>query len=42
MESGTKMPTFVAQKPEYSVVRGCGKLLEDKKLLSGVRVVGGL
>lgn len=41
MESGTKIPTFVAKKPEHSVVQGCGKLLEDKKLLSGVRVVGG-
>jgi rod shape-determining protein MreB and related proteins len=42
IEEGTKMPTFVAKKPEYCVVRGCQKLLENEDLLTQVRTVGGL
>lgn len=38
----TKMPVWVADEPMTCVVRGCGKLLEDNKLLDRVRVTGGL
>lgn len=38
----TKIPTWVAEKPEDCVVKGCGKLVEDEKLLNKVRVVGGI
>ena len=37
-----KMPVWVVDDPQTAVVRGCGKLLEDGKLLERVRVkVGG-
>ncbi len=38
----TKMPVWLADKPMSAVVRGCGKVLEDAKLLKKVQVVGGL
>jgi rod shape-determining protein MreB len=38
----TKMPVWVADDPLTCVVRGCGKLLEDGRLLGRVRVTGGL
>ncbi len=41
IEEGTKMPVFVGKNAEHCVVRGCGKLLDDKKLLNQIRIVGG-
>jgi rod shape-determining protein MreB len=38
----TKMPVWVADDPMTCVVRGCGRLLEDNRLLDRVRVTGGL
>ncbi|OGY18203.1 MAG: rod shape-determining protein [Candidatus Chisholmbacteria bacterium RIFCSPLOWO2_01_FULL_50_28] len=38
----TKMPVWVADDPQTAVVRGCGMLLEDARLLSKVRVRGAL
>lgn len=38
----TKIPVIVAEDPLTTVVRGCGKVLEDDKLLSRVKVTGGL
>lgn len=38
----TKMPVWVADDPMTAVVRGCGQLLENDKLLKKVRVVRGL
>jgi len=38
----TKMPVWLADEPMTCVVRGCGKVLEDKGLLKRVRVTGGL
>ncbi|PIS14073.1 rod shape-determining protein [Candidatus Shapirobacteria bacterium CG09_land_8_20_14_0_10_47_13] len=38
----TKMPVWLADDPMTVVVRGCGKLLADEKLLARVRVTGGL
>lgn len=37
-----KMPVWVADDPQTAVVRGCGKLLENEKLLRQVKVTGGL
>lgn len=37
-----KMPVWLAEKPEETVVRGCGIVLENADLLARVRVVGGL
>lgn len=42
ISESTKMPVWVADDPLTCVVRGCGKVLEDKSLLGKVRVVGGL
>ncbi len=42
MAEETKMPVWVADDPMTAVVRGCGKVLEDEKLLKSVRVTGGL
>jgi rod shape-determining protein MreB len=33
-----KMPVWVTEDPQTAVVRGCGVLLDDEKLLSKVRV----
>lgn len=38
----TKMPVWVADDPLTTVVRGCGRVLEDLDLLSKVKVTGGL
>lgn len=38
----TKMPVWIADDPLTTVVRGCGKVLENLDLLSRVRVIGGL
>ncbi|MCJ7804751.1 rod shape-determining protein [Patescibacteria group bacterium] len=38
----TKIPVWVGEEPQTCVVRGCGKLLEDEKLLNKFRVIGGL
>lgn len=38
----TKMPVFIAEDPLTTVVRGCGKVLENIDLLSKVKVTGGL
>jgi len=38
----TRMPVFVTDDPLTAVVRGCGMVLEDAKLLARVKVVGGL
>ncbi|MDO8488143.1 MAG: rod shape-determining protein [bacterium] len=42
MSEETRMPVFIAEDPMTAVVRGCGKVLDDIKLLQRVRVVGGL
>lgn len=38
----TKMPVWVAEDPLTTVVRGCGRVLDDLDLLSRVKVTGGL
>ena len=38
----TKMSVVLAEKPQETVVRGCGSLLQDKKLLNRVKLVAGL
>lgn len=38
----TKMPVWIAEQPMEAVVRGCAKVLENRKLLEKVRVTGGL
>lgn len=38
----TKLPVWIADDPLTTVVRGCGRVLEDIELLSKVRVTGGL
>ncbi len=42
INESAKIPAWVAEKPEEVVVKGCGRLLEDEKLLSKVRIVGKL
>lgn len=42
MSEETRMPVFITEDPMTAVVRGCGKVLDDIKLLQRVRVVGGL
>lgn len=37
-----KIPTWVAENPLDCVVKGCGRLLEDERLLKKVKVTGGL
>lgn len=37
-----KMPCFVIEDPLSAVVRGCARVLEDEKLLSRVKVTGGV
>jgi rod shape-determining protein MreB len=37
-----KMPVWIADDPLSAVVRGCAKVLADKKLLEKVKVIGGL
>lgn len=38
----TKIPVWVADDPLTTVVRGCGRVLDDLDLLSKVKVIGGL
>lgn len=38
----TKVPVWVAEDAMTAVVRGCGRVLTDEKLLARVRVTGGL
>lgn len=38
----TKMPVYIADDPLTTVVRGCGKVLENLDLLSKIKVTGGL
>ena len=38
----TKMPVYIADDPLTTVVRGCGKVLENLDLLAKVKVTGGL
>jgi len=38
----TKMPVWLSEDPTTCVVRGCGKLLENDRLLKKVRLVRGL
>lgn len=38
----THMPVIVSSEPFTTVVRGTGKVLEDRKLLDRVKVIGGL
>ncbi len=38
----TKMPVWRADDPQTCVVKGCGKVLENDKLLEKVKVTGGL
>lgn len=38
----TKMPVWIADDPLTTVVRGCGKVLDNLDLLSRVKVTGGL
>ena len=40
--SETKMPVWVADDPLTTVVRGCGRVLDDLDLLAKVKVSGGL
>lgn len=42
ISEATKMPVYIAEDPLTCVVRGCGKILEDKVLLSKIRVTRGL
>lgn len=38
----TKLPVWIADDPLTTVVRGCGRVLDDLDLLSKVKVIGGL
>ena len=38
VSEATKMPVFIAEDPLSCVVRGCGKVLEDKTLLNRIRL----
>ena len=42
MSEETRMPVYITEDPMTAVVRGCGMVLDDMKLLNKVRVVGGL
>ncbi len=42
ISSETKMPVWIVDDPQTAVVRGCGKLLENPKLLDRVMVREGL
>lgn len=42
ISEATKMPVWVAEDPLTCVVRGCGKLLENSRLLKKIRVSKGL
>lgn len=38
----TKLPIYIADDPLTTVVRGCGRVLDNLDLLSKVKVTGGL
>lgn len=42
VSEATKMPVWIAPDPLTCVVRGCGKVLEDARLLAKMRVTRGL
>jgi rod shape-determining protein MreB len=42
ISEATGMPVHIASDPLSCVVRGCGKVLSDQRLLSKIRVVSGL
>ena len=42
IEKETKISTYVAEEPGLCVVKGCGELIEDKKLFEAIRKVSGL
>lgn len=42
IQEAVKIPVFIAEDPLTAVVRGTGKVLEDARLLSQIRVTGGL
>jgi rod shape-determining protein MreB len=42
ISEAVKMPVWVADDPLTCVAKGCGKLLNDEKLLEKVKVIGGL
>ena len=42
VQEATKMPTWVTDDPQDAVVKGCGKLFKNEKLLETVRVKRGL
>jgi len=42
ISEATKMPVWVVDDPMTAVAKGCGKLLDNQKLLEKVKVVGGL
>jgi len=42
ISEATKMPVWIADDPLTCVVRGCGKVLEDARLLAKMRVTRGL
>jgi rod shape-determining protein MreB len=42
VSEATKMPVWIADDPLTCVVRGCGKVLEDPRLLAKIRVTKGL
>ena len=42
IKDATKMPVYIAEDPLTCVVRGCGKLLENEKLLRKIKVTKGL
>lgn len=42
ISEATKMPVWVVDDPMTAVAKGCGKLLDNQKLLDKVKVIGGL
>lgn len=42
MGEETRMPVYICDDPMTAVVRGCGKVLDDMKLLARIKVTGGL
>lgn len=41
LSEATKMPVWIADDPLTCVVRGCGRMLEDAKLLAKIRITKG-
>ena len=42
LSEATRMPVWIAEDPLTCVVRGCGRVLEDPRLLAKIRVTKGL